>query len=96
MTDAVGTIKNITGEKRVVPSLGGRLVDVGQVVEVPLALVTSFTQAETSWTPVNKAAVAAHQAMLDGLAELLGSSEPTPDTDGDADGPRTNDTPSEG
>ena len=45
-------VKNISGEARTVPALGGRLVLPDAVVEVPDADAESFTCQETNWAPV--------------------------------------------
>lgn len=73
-------IKNISGEDRTVPWLGGRLVADGQVVEVDAEQVTAFTQQEGTWAPADKDAQKQHDAMLKGIAELAGDAtdDPTP------------------
>jgi hypothetical protein len=53
-------IKNVSGEDLVVPWLGDRLVQAGQIVEVPDADVYSYTQT-ASWEPTDKAARDAHK-----------------------------------
>jgi hypothetical protein len=45
-------IKNVSGEARTIPLLGGRLVLDGAVVEVPDEDADSFTCQETNWAPV--------------------------------------------
>ena len=52
-------IKNVSGEDRVVPALGGRLVMAGGVVEVSDADVYGYTQQE-AWKPVDDEAQDAH------------------------------------
>lgn len=52
-------IKNVSGEDRVVPALGGRLVVAGGVVEVSDADVYGYTQQDV-WEPVDDAAQDAH------------------------------------
>lgn len=47
-------IKNVSGDDRTVPVLGGRLVLAGQVVEVPDELEESFTCQEVNWQSVDK------------------------------------------
>lgn len=51
-------VKNISGDDRFVPSLGGRLVMAGAVVDVDDA--GSFTCQEGVWEAVDKDAKAAH------------------------------------
>lgn len=74
-------IKNVSGEDLVVPVLGGRLVQAGQVIEVPDELVYSFTQQEPNWRPDGDAAETAHEeghrAYLEraGLVETEGGEE---------------------
>lgn len=45
-------VKNVSGEARTVPVLGGLLVLEGQNVEVPDELVEAFTAQESVWAPV--------------------------------------------
>lgn len=52
-------IRNTSGENLTVPSLGGRLVLDGGVVEVSAAEVYGFTQ-QSIWEPVDDAATKAH------------------------------------
>ena len=47
-------IKNVSGDDRTVPVLGGRLVLAGQVVEVPDELAESFTCQEVNWQSVDE------------------------------------------
>jgi len=58
----MGKIKNVSGEDRTVPGLGGRLVLAGAVVDVPDAAVFTYTCQEANWAPVDKAATRAHEA----------------------------------
>lgn len=55
-------IKNVSGEDRNVPGLGGRLVLDGAVVEVPDEAVYAYTCQESNWAPADKAATKAHEA----------------------------------
>lgn len=55
-------IKNVSGEDRLVPGLGGRLVLAGAVVEVPDEDAYSYTCQESNWAPADKAAKQAHDA----------------------------------
>lgn len=55
-------IKNVSGEDRLVPGLGGRLVVAGAVVEVPDEDTYSYTCQTTNWSPADKAAEKAHDA----------------------------------
>lgn len=55
-------IKNVSGEDRLVPGLGGRLVLAGAVVEVPDEDAHAYTCQETNWAPADKAATKAHDA----------------------------------
>lgn len=55
----MGKIKQASGEDRVVPGLGNRLVVAGAVVEVPDADVYGYTQ-QSIWDPVDAAAKRAH------------------------------------
>jgi hypothetical protein len=52
-------IRNASGEDRLVPWLGDRLVLAGQVVDVPDDDVYAFTQ-QTAWSPADPAATEAH------------------------------------
>lgn len=58
-------VKNISGEDLVVGWLGGRLVVAGQVVEVPLDDVWSYTQQAEVWEPYDAAAKKAHKEHLE-------------------------------
>jgi hypothetical protein len=71
MSDAVGSIRNISGDDRILPLFGGRLVMAGAVIEVARDQVTSYTQQESIWAPYDDVAQAEHDAMLVGIAELL-------------------------
>lgn len=53
-------IRNVSGNDLIVPSLAGRLVVAGQVVEVEAADVHAFTIQASNWAPADKAAQAAH------------------------------------
>ncbi|MBP9918710.1 MAG: hypothetical protein KBF43_09005 [Dermatophilaceae bacterium] len=55
-------IRNVSGDARVVPGLGGRFVDVGQVVDVDDELVASYTGQAGIWEPADHAAQLAHDA----------------------------------
>lgn len=55
-------IKNVSGEDRIVPSLGGRLVLDGAVADVPTEDVYAYTCQESNWAPVDKDATKAHEA----------------------------------
>lgn len=54
-------IKNVSGEDRLVPALGGRLVAAGQVVEVAEDAVFGFTQ-QSIWEPHDAEARKVHAA----------------------------------
>lgn len=54
-------IRNVSGEDRIVPGLGGRLVLDGAVVDVPDDDTYSYT-VQALWAPVDKAAEKAHAA----------------------------------
>lgn len=47
-------VKNVSGESRNVPALGGRLVLAGAVVEVPDEAVESYTCQPANWSLVEK------------------------------------------
>lgn len=53
-------IRNISGQDLIVPSLGGRLVLAGQVVELEADQVYGFTVQGPNWEPVDKQAKAVH------------------------------------
>lgn len=55
-----GKIRNVSGEDRTVPSLGGRLVLAGAVVDVPLDDLYAYTCQTTVWQPHDTAATKAH------------------------------------
>lgn len=55
-------VRNVSGEDRVVPALGGRLVVAGAVVDVDPAEVYGFTVQESNWAPADEEAQAAHDA----------------------------------
>lgn len=42
-------VKNVSGEDRTVPELGGRLVLAGEVVEVPDERADAYTCQESNW-----------------------------------------------
>jgi len=52
-------IRNASGEDRILPWLGGRLVLDGQIVEVDADDVYAYTQ-QTAWTPADDDAQAIH------------------------------------
>lgn len=54
-----GKVKNTSGEDRIVPGLGGRLVLAGAVVDVPLEDVYSYT-CQSNWEAHDTAATKAH------------------------------------
>jgi len=56
----VPKIKNVSGEARNVPGLGGRLVLPGQVVEFPADQVYNYTCQQGNWECADKAATEAH------------------------------------
>jgi hypothetical protein len=58
-------IKNVSGEDRLVPSLGGRLVIAGAVVDVPTEDVYAYTCQEPNWAPANKEAQTAHDKAVE-------------------------------
>lgn len=53
-------IKNVSGSDRAVPSLGGRVVVNGEVVEVSEDEVYGFTCQESNWKPGDKATQKIH------------------------------------
>lgn len=56
-------IKNVSGEHRYVPALGGRLVMKGQEVDLPEgAEVFGYTCQTETWAPADEEAQAAHDA----------------------------------
>lgn len=55
-------IKNVSGEARLCPTLGGRLVEAGQVIDLPAEDVYGFTCQE-AWEPSDDEAQAAHDAV---------------------------------
>lgn len=63
-------IKNVSGEDRVVPILGGRLVMAGQVFDVDADAVYGYTCQTGIWEPADADAKKAHKA----------ATEPTDDT----------------
>ena len=74
-------VKNISGEDRTVPGLGGRLVLAGQVVEVPDDEVYAYTQQTSTWAPADEPAKAKHAeewAVYHEVAELEGNLEQPP------------------
>lgn len=66
-------IKNISGEDRFVPWLGGRLVVAGAVIEVPDDESWAYTEQETNWAPVDTGAQKIHDA---GVAAQKPAAEP--------------------
>lgn len=58
-------IKNVSGEDRLVPGLGGRLVIAGAVVDVPVEDVYAYTCQEANWSPANKEAQTVHDAAVE-------------------------------
>jgi hypothetical protein len=56
----VAKVKNISGEPRIVPALGGRMVLPGQEVEVAEDVVYAFTCQTSTRAPVGSEAQAAH------------------------------------
>jgi hypothetical protein len=64
----VARIRNISGEDRIVPWLGGRLVIDGAVVEVPDEDFEAYTCQESTWAPVSAPVVKDLTEMT--LAEL--------------------------
>lgn len=53
-------LKNVSGSDRTVPSLGGRVVVNGEVVEVSDDEVYGFTCQEANWKPADKATQKIH------------------------------------
>lgn len=95
MTD-VGKIKNVSGDDRLVPSLGFRLVLAGQAVDVPLDEVFGFTQQEGTWAPHDAAAKKVHQSTLEALRELIDAEESAAVVAQTDDGPGENDGADDG
>lgn len=60
-------IKNISGDDRIVTDLGSRLALAGQIVDVPLEDVYSYTCQATNWSPADPEAQAAHDAAVAAL-----------------------------
>jgi hypothetical protein len=58
----VAKIRNVSGNDLVVPSLGGRLVLAGQIVDVDDDAVYGFTQQAPNWEPADDATQALHDA----------------------------------
>jgi hypothetical protein len=69
-------IKNVSGEGRSVPLLGGRLVLAGQVVDVDPDDVYGFTCQEANWACVDKAATDAHKAGREAELERIYEENP--------------------
>lgn len=82
-------IKNVSGNDLIVPSLGGRLVLAGQVVEVPDEDVYAFTQQYPNWQPADKPAQTVHDKAE---AIELPADNPAP-AEVPAAAPAPNDTP---
>lgn len=58
-------VKNISGEDRIVPELGGLLVFAGQVIEVPDERAEGYVCQQATWAPGDETAedaLAAHLA----------------------------------
>lgn len=55
-------VKNVSGEDRTVPALGGRLVTAGATVDVDPEQVYGFTCQEAIWAPADAEAKKAHKA----------------------------------
>lgn len=64
-------IKNVSGEDRSVPWLGGRLVVDEQEVTVPKGTVFAYTQQEKTWAPADDEAQAEHDEGLAACAVAL-------------------------
>jgi hypothetical protein len=79
----VAKIRNVSGNDLIVPSLGGRLVLAGQVIEVAADDVYAFTQQYPNWEPADKPAQTVHAA-----AEAVSADDTPP-----AVPPAANDTP---
>lgn len=62
-------IKNKSGDDRIVPGLGGRLVLAGALVELDAADVASYTCQTSIWEPADDEACAAHDAAFAEPAE---------------------------
>jgi hypothetical protein len=56
----VAKIKNVSGQDLIVPALGGRIVLVGQVVDVDAVNVYAFTCQPGNWLATNKEGTDAH------------------------------------
>lgn len=55
-------VKNVSGEDRTVPALGGRLVTAGASVDVEAEQVYGFTCQDAIWAPADAEAKKAHKA----------------------------------
>lgn len=55
-------VRNVSGEDRYVPALGGRLVVAGAVVDVAPDEVFGFTCQDGLWEPADEEAAEAHHA----------------------------------
>lgn len=55
-------VKNISGEDLEIPSMGGRLVVAGQVIEVDADAVYGLTCQPATWEPADAEAKKAHKA----------------------------------
>lgn len=74
-------VKNVSGQDRLVPWLGGRLVVAGAVVEVPAEDVAAYTQQTGTWEPADKATQKIHDAALAPVEDPADTAEvPTDDT----------------
>lgn len=76
-------IRNVSGNDLVVPSLGGRLVLAGQIVEVDDEAVYGFTQQAPNWEPADDATQAVHDAAIP--AEEVPATESSQDAEPRAD-----------
>lgn len=75
-------IRNVSGNDLVVPSLGGRLVLAGQIVDVDDDAVYGFTQQAPNWEPADDAAQALHDAeapVAEAPTDTPPAAVPTPD-----------------
>jgi CRP-like cAMP-binding protein len=69
-------IKNVSGEARHLPWLGGRLVQKNQVFDVPEKDVTAYTQQVELWVPADAVAQRLHDEMLEAIAYLIAVENP--------------------
>jgi hypothetical protein len=75
----VAKIKNVSGEDRIVPGLGGRLVPAGAVVDVDVEDVYAYTCQEPNWAPVDTEAKAAHKDGVKATTEPEANAEGAPE-----------------